>query len=167
MRNWGLLARVQGDPQVEEQKLRQALALFSELGLSPELEEVQADLRALGISTVDRKVEGTEVAASSEAVFFCYCREDSEFALQLAEDLKTGGVSVWIDQLSIPLGTRWDRAVENALNNCSRMLVILSRAAAKSNNIRDEICGELKKSAFEAHWARGPGTCCDWCLARP
>ena len=42
-----------------------------------------------------------------------YSREDSEFALRLAEDLKAAGASVWLDQLSISSPARpWDSAIE-------------------------------------------------------
>ena len=56
--------------------------------------------------------------------FFSYSRRDSEFALRLAEDLKAAGAAVWLDQLDIAPGQRWARAVQNALNDCPRMLVV-------------------------------------------
>ena len=67
------------------------------------------------------------MAASASVTFFSYCREDSDFALRLAEDLKAAGADVWIDQLDIVPGSRWDQAVEDAATNCPRMLVLLSR----------------------------------------
>jgi len=85
------------------------------------------------------------VAADAPAAFFSYCRDDSDFALRLAEDLKAAGAAVWIDQLDIEPGMRWDRAVETALNNCPRMLVILSPVSVESDNVRDEISFALKK----------------------
>ncbi len=71
--------------------------------------------------------------------FFSYCREDSDFALKLAEELKAAGASVWMDQLDIALGDRWDRAVEEALTHCSSLLVILSPASVASPNVMDEV----------------------------
>ena len=61
--------------------------------------------------------------------FFSYARTDSEFALKLARDLKAAGASVWLDQLDIPPGQRWDRAVEDALGHCEQVLVVLSPTA--------------------------------------
>jgi len=55
------------------------------------------------------------VAADAPAAFFSYSREDSEFALRLAEDLKAAGAVVWIDQLDISPSEEWDIAVEEAL----------------------------------------------------
>jgi TIR domain len=85
------------------------------------------------------------VAQGPPAAFFSYCRDDSEFALRLAEDLKAAGANVWLDQLDIEPGMPWDRAVENAVTNCPRMLVILSPTSVKSDNVRDEISFALSK----------------------
>jgi peptidyl-prolyl cis-trans isomerase A (cyclophilin A) len=85
------------------------------------------------------------VGQGAPEAFFSYCREDSEFALRLAGDLKTAGASVWLDQLDITPGDRWDRAVENALTNCSRMLVILSPDSVSSTNVMDEVSFALEE----------------------
>ncbi len=77
--------------------------------------------------------------------FFSYCREDSEFALKLAADLKVAGAQVWIDQLDIEPGTPWDRAVEDALTNSPRMLVVLSPVSVNSDNVRDEVSFALSR----------------------
>jgi len=71
--------------------------------------------------------------------FFSYSREDSEFALRLAHDLRAAGSDVWIDQLDIGPGERWDRVVQGALESCPRVLVILSPASVNSNNVLDEV----------------------------
>lgn len=80
--------------------------------------------------------------------FFSYSREDSEFALRLAADLKAAGSAVWIDQIDIGPGELWDRKVEEALKHCPSVLVILSPASANSNNVLDEVSYALdqKKS---------------------
>jgi TIR domain len=85
------------------------------------------------------------VPADTPAAFFSYSRHDSEFALRLAADLKAAGAAVWMDQLDIPRGQRWDRAVQNALTNCPRMLVILSPSSVDSENVLDEIDLALEK----------------------
>jgi hypothetical protein len=71
--------------------------------------------------------------------FFSYSREDSDFALRLANDLRAAGSAVWIDQLDIGPGERWDRVVQSALENCPSVLVILSPATVASNNVLDEV----------------------------
>jgi hypothetical protein len=47
-----------------------------------------------------------------QTAFFSYSRDDSEFALRLAADLKAAGANVWLDQLDIAPGQRWARTVQ-------------------------------------------------------
>ncbi len=75
----------------------------------------------------------------SNDLFISYAREDAAFALRLAKDLRAAGVSIWIDQLDIPTGARWDRAVQEALENCARFLIILSPDSVASENVQDEL----------------------------
>jgi sulfatase modifying factor 1 len=70
--------------------------------------------------------------------FISYAREDSEFALKLARDLRQAGANIWVDQLDIVGGARWDHAVQQALDDCPRMVVILSPASIPRNNVLDE-----------------------------
>jgi hypothetical protein len=65
-------------------------------------------------------------------------RADAEFALRLATDLRSAGVDLWIDQLDIPAGAQWDRAVKDALEACSCLLLILSPKPVDSQNVMDE-----------------------------
>ena len=85
------------------------------------------------------------MAGETQTAFISYSREDSEFALRLAKDLKEVGAAVWLDQLDIAPGQRWARAVEEALNTCPRMLVILSPASANSTNVDDEVSFALEE----------------------
>ena len=70
--------------------------------------------------------------------FVSYSREDLEFALRLAKDLKAKGAKVWMDKLDIRPGQRWEAEVETALDGCLRMLVILSPASIASKNVLAE-----------------------------
>jgi TIR domain len=72
-------------------------------------------------------------------LFFSYARADSEFVLKLAEDLRSNGTNLWLDQLDIPGGARWDDAIEAALHDCPCLLVVLSPASVTSDNVKDEI----------------------------
>ena len=78
------------------------------------------------------------MAIDPSTAFVSYSREDWEFVLRLSKDLKTKGAKVWMDKLDIRPGQRWEREVETALNNCSRMLVILSPASVGSSNVLAE-----------------------------
>jgi hypothetical protein len=74
-----------------------------------------------------------------QLAFLSYARENAEFVLGLAKDLRAGGAHVWMDQLDITPGERWDRAVEDALAKCLELVVILSPAAVESTNVMDEV----------------------------
>ena len=81
-------------------------------------------------------------------IFISYTREDSEFVLKLARDLRSEGVNIWLDQLDIPPGVRWDRAVEQALRTCDRLLVILSPASVASpTTFSSGSCSNSSRSA--------------------
>lgn len=77
--------------------------------------------------------------APERSAFFSYSREDTDFSLRLAGDLKAAGAVVWLDQLDIAAGQRWDAAVEAALKDCPRLLLILSPSSVGSENVKDEV----------------------------
>jgi hypothetical protein len=81
----------------------------------------------------------------SPPTFFSYSRKDSEFAVRLATDLRASGATVWLDQLDISPGRHWDRAVEDALTNCPRMLVVLSPFSVDSKPVMDEVSFALEE----------------------
>jgi TIR domain/Protein of unknown function (DUF1566) len=72
-------------------------------------------------------------------VFLSYTRTDDQFVLKLANDLRQAGADIWIDQLDIPAGSRWEKEVEKALINAECLLVVLSPVSASSDNVSDEI----------------------------
>jgi len=71
--------------------------------------------------------------------FISYSRSDSEFALNLTNELRSDGYPVWLDQLDIPTGARWDDEVEKALRDHEIFLIILTPASVSSENVKDEI----------------------------
>ena len=87
------------------------------------------------------------MSAANDAplAFFSYSRQDSEFVLKLAKDLRRHGAAVWLDQLDIAPGEHWDSAVERALANCPRMLVVLSPSSVDSTNVMDEVSFALEE----------------------
>lgn len=92
----------------------------------------------------DDEDEDEEEHKSTAVTFFSYSRADSDFALRLAKDLREAGASVWVDQLDVKLGQRWDSAVESALEECPSMLVILSSSSVVSDNVMDEVAFALE-----------------------
>ena len=80
-----------------------------------------------------------------ETIFFSYSRTDSDFALRLAKDLREAGADIWMDQLDIGAGDRWDQTVEKALDDAKRVLVILTPESISSNNVMDEVSYALEQ----------------------
>jgi hypothetical protein len=71
--------------------------------------------------------------------FISYSRINSDFAVRLAKDLKSAGFDVWLDQLDIPTGCRWDDEIEKALETKDTFMIILSPESIQSQNVKDEI----------------------------
>lgn len=71
--------------------------------------------------------------------FLSYSRANKDFAIRLAKELKSEGFHVWLDQLDIPLGARWDVEVEKALEESEIFMIIMTPASIASENVRDEI----------------------------
>jgi hypothetical protein len=85
------------------------------------------------------------LATETRTAFLSYSRDDSEFALGLAEDLKAAGAAVWLDQLDIDGGQNWPQAIQNALFNCLCVLVILSSSSVDSPNVLNEVTFALEE----------------------
>jgi hypothetical protein len=71
-------------------------------------------------------------------VFICYSRRDENFVIKLATNLKRLGVPVWLDQWDIPIGANWNRTIQTALNECSRLLLVLSPSSVESDDVECE-----------------------------
>jgi len=71
--------------------------------------------------------------------FISYSRANSKFAIRFARDLRSAGFDVWLDQLDIPKGSRWDDEVERALESSSTFIIVLSPESIASQNVKDEI----------------------------
>lgn len=78
-------------------------------------------------------------------IFFSYSRSDSNFVLKVARALRSEGHDVWVDQLDIPKGARWDIEVEKALKASGCLLVVLSPASTNSQNVLDEVSYALEE----------------------
>ena len=78
-------------------------------------------------------------------VFVSYSRKDAEFVLELAAELKQHDVPIWLDQFDIPLGQRWDVAIEAALKACTHVLAVLSPTAVTRRMCWTKSAMRLKK----------------------
>jgi hypothetical protein len=71
--------------------------------------------------------------------FFSYSRKDEDFVVNLAAKLKEAGANVWLDKKEIAPGARWDEAVAKSLGEAEGLVVALSSASVKSQNVMDEV----------------------------
>ncbi len=72
-------------------------------------------------------------------VFLSYAKADRPHAMELAEELRTHGYSVWIDQGSIGGAQNWSVEIVEAINACSTLLVLISPSSAASHNVAKEV----------------------------
>lgn len=71
-------------------------------------------------------------------IFVSYSRKDADFALQLARSLSDMGSDVWIDVQDIPPGMKWSSAIQQGLDVCDALVVVISPDAMASHNVEDE-----------------------------
>ncbi|SNT48938.1 40-residue YVTN family beta-propeller repeat-containing protein [Asanoa hainanensis] len=73
------------------------------------------------------------------AVFVCYSQTDGrEYAQRLVENLAEAGIPAWMDR-EIVSGQRWTRTIEEQLDACSAVVVVMTPAASKSEWVGREI----------------------------
>ena len=71
-------------------------------------------------------------------VFISYSRKDEDFARRLATDLDRLGADLWIDADDIPPGMNWSTAIQQGLDTCEVLVLIVSPDSMESKNVEDE-----------------------------
>ena len=84
-----------------------------------------------------------QVSNSHSSVFICYSRKDSDFVDQLTLDLQARGIRTWrdVDDIASDLQANlqgWRASVEQALNSCAAMIVVLSLESTSSSEVEAE-----------------------------
>jgi len=72
-------------------------------------------------------------------IFISYSSHDREKALSLADDLRSRGSSVWVDQGGIGGAMNWSSEIVSAINDCNTLLFLISKNSASSHNCAKEI----------------------------
>lgn len=73
-------------------------------------------------------------------IFLSYSRQDSDFVFDLHDRLRKEGLSVWIDREGIQPGTpSWRKTIQDAIDEASCLLVVLSPAAKTSHWVGEEL----------------------------
>jgi len=71
-------------------------------------------------------------------LFISYSRTDEAFARRLATSLSEMGADIWIDIQNIPAGMKWSSAIQQGLDVCDAMIVVITPSSATSDNVEDE-----------------------------
>jgi hypothetical protein len=124
---WVWLAYVTDDAVLKRLALRRALRL------QPDNPRLQTALRRLTTPPYIRQ-------AAQSGVFISYARPDELFAFDLASSLRRSRVNVWLDVADIAEDEEadWHGAVARALERCGLMLVVVSRAALRHDDLQAE-----------------------------
>ena len=72
-------------------------------------------------------------------IFISYSRKDSTQALELAEQLRTAGMEVWIDQHGLELASSWSKDIVDAIEQCKAFILLLSESSLASKNVAKEL----------------------------
>lgn len=87
-----------------------------------------ADTRGMGKTKAAKiKIEAATYIAASAT--------DADFAKKLADDLKAVGISTWLDDGETPENVNWAGGVHPALEQCKKMVVVLSQFAIKTGSV--------------------------------
>jgi hypothetical protein len=71
-------------------------------------------------------------------VFISYSHKDRAYAHRLAGEMKRRGIEVWIDD-RINYGERWPRVIQENLEHCGAVVVLMSRNAYNSAWVQNEL----------------------------
>jgi len=81
-------------------------------------------------------------------VFLSHAPEDQEWARELASNLRRRGIKVWDSASELSPGENWHLQVGKALEEAQAMIVLISPAAAESEELAHEIEYALTSKRF-------------------
>ncbi len=71
-------------------------------------------------------------------IFISYSHADKDFAQRLADGLRSRGIKIWLDEVSIEPGDNIVRSINEGIKASSHMLVVLSESSVQSNWVQEE-----------------------------
>jgi len=78
-------------------------------------------------------------------VFVSYSRKDAGFVNRLVGDLRARRVPVWLDRSALAGGAEWLAAIENALEDATHLVLVMSPASNRSKFVRKEALYALEE----------------------
>jgi tetratricopeptide (TPR) repeat protein len=90
-------------------------------------------------------------------VFISYSRANSDFAQQLADDLRNEGVDVWMDDKGLTPGTRdWESTIRDAIDVSFAILLVATPDSRKSVHVKGELnVAQARGIPIYPIWAAG------------
>jgi len=77
--------------------------------------------------------------AQPAEVFVSYSRDDAPRVIEVTDQLRAAGVSVWIDQSGIDAAAQWSEQIVDALESAKVLLLMVTEAAVHSHNVAKEV----------------------------
>ncbi len=74
-------------------------------------------------------------APNAPVAFICHASEDKPSAAQLADDLRSRGIRVWIDEDELRGGDRWDDSIQRVIAREVDYFVVLQTEQLKSKDV--------------------------------
>jgi hypothetical protein len=119
---------------------RQALEL-SDVRWHQGVETLVNALEGIGHATPEGSAEVVpqELAPAHGHAFVSYASEDRPEVFAFVDRLRERSIPVWIDDGDIDAALLWGEVIVEAIEHCAAFVVMLSEAAAASNNVVREI----------------------------
>ena len=77
--------------------------------------------------------------SSEQNIFISYSRDDRAFVERLSGDLRRFGLDTWVDVENIEPGSRWDKALNRALQESTALIFVLSQNMVESRWVLAEL----------------------------
>ena len=81
---------------------------------------------------LDSKTNIQNIENNSNYAYLEYFHSDRDLAIELTQRLSKKGYDIWLDQFEIQLGANWDIAINNALENASFIIFLVTDAFVNS-----------------------------------
>ncbi len=80
-------------------------------------------------------------------IFISYARKDGrDLALRFQTDFQAAGYKVWLDTAQLETGANWSLEIEEAIDHCDAVLILLSKGSYNSVVCRGEQLRALRKN---------------------
>ena len=87
-------------------------------------------------------------------VFISYSTKNQDYAEAVLHLLKDEQIDVWMAPYDIPAGSKYASVIEDAIKNCSCMLLLLSKQSQASEWVEKKLKEQsiIKKALFQCIW---------------